>query len=208
MTSMKTVQFSRSPTPLVHLLPKFFHSLDLGRRISNEPPPLQIITNQLKDNIIQGWLLYVIRSFLQVGFRFQSQLINLVCLSFDFFSFSWEASLSAFLWLSTLVCAVVQKYHEMSFIYNYSHFYYSFRNQPVLIAQLENLNKQWNNNYTVHVNKRSQNKNKTKSCHIEIDNAFYLAHKQCNGIIKGWLYCLTSESKGRFLVNMLMFGSA
>ena len=54
MTSMKTVQFSRSPTPLVHLHPKFFHFLDFGRRISNEPPPLQMITNQLKDNIIQG----------------------------------------------------------------------------------------------------------------------------------------------------------
>ena len=33
-----------------------------------------------------------------------------------------EASLSAFLSLYTLVCAAVQKYHEMSFIYNYSHF--------------------------------------------------------------------------------------
>ena len=28
-----------------------------------------------------------------------------------------------------------------------------------------------------------------------------LSHKQCNGIIKGWLYCLTLESKGRFFVN-------
>ena len=38
---------------------------------------------------------------------------------------------------------------------------------------------------------------------------FDLAHKQCNGIIKGWLHCLTSESKGRFLVNnILIFGSA
>ena len=35
-----------------------------------------------------------------------------------------------------------------------------------------------------------------------------LDHKQCNSIIKGWLHCLISESKGRFLVNnMLMFGS-
>ena len=33
-----------------------------------------------------------------------------------------EASLSAFSWLYTLVCAVVQKYHEMSFIYDYPHF--------------------------------------------------------------------------------------
>ena len=33
-----------------------------------------------------------------------------------------EAPLSAFLWLYTLVCAFVQKYQEMPFIYNYSHF--------------------------------------------------------------------------------------
>ena len=38
---------------------------------------------------------------------------------------------------------------------------------------------------------------------------FDLAHKQCNGIIKGWLHCLMSEPKGRFLVtSTLMFGSA
>ena len=33
-----------------------------------------------------------------------------------------EASLPAFLSLYTLVCAVVQKYHKMSVIYNYLHF--------------------------------------------------------------------------------------
>ena len=27
-----------------------------------------------------------------------------------------------------------------------------------------------------------------------------LAHKHCYGTIKGWLHCLTSESKGRFLI--------
>ena len=90
MTSMNIVQFSRPPTSLVHLQPKFFHPPDLGRPISIDrpPPPLQIITNRLKENIIQGRLLYVIRSFLQVGFRFQYQLINLIRLSFEFFSFS------------------------------------------------------------------------------------------------------------------------
>ena len=39
MRPKKIVQFSRPPTPLVQLRPKFFHPLDLGRRISNEPPP-------------------------------------------------------------------------------------------------------------------------------------------------------------------------
>ena len=34
-----------------------------------------------------------------------------------------EASLSGFSWIFTMVCAVVKKTrHEMSFIYNYSHF--------------------------------------------------------------------------------------
>ena len=33
-----------------------------------------------------------------------------------------EASLFAFWRLYTLMCAVVQKYYEMSFIHNYSHF--------------------------------------------------------------------------------------
>ena len=32
-----------------------------------------------------------------------------------------EASLYAFSWLYSLQCAVVQKYHEMPFIYSYSH---------------------------------------------------------------------------------------
>ena len=36
MMSMKIVQFSRPPTPLLQLRPKFFHRLDLGRPISNE----------------------------------------------------------------------------------------------------------------------------------------------------------------------------
>ena len=54
-----------------------------------------------------------------------------------------EASLFAFSWLYALECAVVQKYHEISFIYNYSHFKYLFCNQPVLFAQYENVNKLW-----------------------------------------------------------------
>ena len=57
MTSMKIVQFSRTPTPLVHLRPLLLHPLELGRPISSEPPTpplLQMITNQFKENIIQG----------------------------------------------------------------------------------------------------------------------------------------------------------
>ena len=78
-----------------------------------------------------------------------------------------EDSLSAYLWLYTLVCAVVQKYH------NYSHLWYSFCNQLVLFAQLENVNKLLNNYRAVHVNERDQNKSTTKSCHIQVDHRFY-----------------------------------
>ena len=46
-----------------------------------------MITNQLEENIIQGWLLCVIRSFLWVGFRFQYQVINL---AWFYFLFSME----------------------------------------------------------------------------------------------------------------------
>ena len=33
-----------------------------------------------------------------------------------------ETSLSVFLWFYTLMCAVAQIYHEITFICNYSHF--------------------------------------------------------------------------------------
>ena len=103
-----------------------------------------------------------------------------------------EVSLSAFSWLYTVECAVIQKYHEMSFIYDYSHFLYSFCHQPALFAQYENVNKPWNNNRIVHGYERSQNQNKTKPRHIQIYHALYCSiqwnktHKQCNGVIKGW----------------------
>ena len=49
MTSMKIVQFSKLLTPSVHLYPKFFHPLDLGRSISNKLPPPVYIPNDI-DN--------------------------------------------------------------------------------------------------------------------------------------------------------------
>ena len=67
-----------------------------------------------------------------------------------------------------LLCVQLSK-----IIYNYSYFGYSFSNQSVLLAQLENVNKLWNNNCTVHVSEQNQNKNKTKSRHIQIDHAYY-----------------------------------
>ena len=48
----------------------------------------------IKKSIIQGWLLYVIRPFLQVGFRFQYQLVNLVWLPFNIFSFRGDTHMT------------------------------------------------------------------------------------------------------------------
>ena len=91
MTSMTIAQFSRP----VQSRPKFFHPLDLRRPISNElplPSPNDNQSIKRKHNpiriITHKGLLYVIRSFPQVGFHFQYQPINLVWLSIDFFSFS------------------------------------------------------------------------------------------------------------------------
>ena len=66
--------------------------------------PFKMIANQLKENIIHGWLLSVTRSILKTGFCFQYQLINLVWLSFDFFSFRWSQyrPQSSFLKIKTL----------------------------------------------------------------------------------------------------------
>ena len=83
-----------------------------------------------------------------------------------------EAGLCTFSWLYALACVVVQKYHEMSFIYNHSHSWSHFAINLFYLQQLENVNKPWNNNRTEHVIKRNK-KNKTKSRHIQIDHAFY-----------------------------------
>ena len=96
--SRKTVQFSRPspPTPLFIYIQNSSTPLTLDVQFQTNPLSLQMITNQLKEAIIQGWLLHVIRSFLQVSFCFQYQLINLSWLSFDSFSFSWNLTICIF----------------------------------------------------------------------------------------------------------------
>ena len=49
--------------------------------------------------------IYIIKSFLQVVFRFQYQFINLVWLSFDFFSFSLTLTIYFFVALYPYVCS-------------------------------------------------------------------------------------------------------
>ena len=102
-----------TPHSLVHLRPKFFHPLDLEHPISNifPLPHFQMIINQLKENMIEGWLLYVNRLAFRLVFIFSINSIIFSGFPLTFFHLA-EASLFA----------VVQKYHEMSFICNHSHF--------------------------------------------------------------------------------------
>ena len=93
----------QDPNSLAHLRPKL-NLLQVSKPQVNLLP-LQMITSQLKENIIQGWVLYVIRSFFQVCFRFQNQFINFVSPSFDFFSFSWSLTICFFVALYSCVCS-------------------------------------------------------------------------------------------------------
>ena len=60
MTSMKIVQFSRPSTLLSIYVQNYSTPLTLDVQCQTPPLPLQMITNQLKENIIQGWLLYML----------------------------------------------------------------------------------------------------------------------------------------------------
>ena len=173
---MNIVQFSRHPTPLIHLHPKLFHFLDLGRPISNKPfhpSPNDNQSVKRKHNPRMTIIWYQILPLGRLSFSIST---HESCLGFLTSFHLAETSLSAFLWLYTLVFAVAQNYHEMTFICNYLHFLHLFCNQLVSFAQLENVNKLWNNNCTVHVSERNQNKNKTKSRHTQIDQVFYCSN--------------------------------
>ena len=152
--------------------------------------------------------IYVIRSFLHVGFRFQHQLVNLAWLSFDFFSFSWSLTICFFCGF-TLLCVLLSSkcfLFIITCIFS-THF-------AIKLFYLRNLKTytnyetttapcMWTNEIKQKQNQTTPHSNRPRVLLLD------LAHEQCNGIIKGWLHCLTSESKGRFLVDIiLMFGSA
>ena len=114
------------------ILPPFWPWTSNFKRTSPSPSDKQSIKGKRNPRLTNYYMLSV--PFLQVSLGIQYQLINLVWLSFEFLHLG-EASLSAFLWLYNLVCAVIQKYHEMPFIYNYSHFCYTFCNQLFFIRR-------------------------------------------------------------------------
>ena len=106
-------------------------------------------------------------------FSFVFSVNSLISSGFPLASFHLvEPSLSAFSWLYTLVCEFVQKYHEMSFLFIITHNLSThFAVNLFFLPQLENVNKLKRKNDACE--QRNQNKNKTKSFHIQIDHAFY-----------------------------------
>ena len=155
---MKIVQLSRLPTHLVHLRPKLFQPLDLVQFQTNLPPsPNDNQSIKTKQNLRMTIML----SDLSVRLAFIFSISLLILSGFLLTSFHLaEVSQSAFTWLYTLVCAVIENDHEISFTYNHLDFQYSFCNQRILFVQFENMNKLWNNKRTVHVNERNQNNKK------------------------------------------------
>ena len=142
---------------------KFFHPLDLGRPVLNKAPsPYDNQWIKRKRRPRMTTLLHIIRPSFRLAFQYQP--INLVLLSFDFFSFNWSLTIYFlgvhvpqkrgfkhpkilqnifYLWLLTFLVLILQS--TCSF------------------ANIENVNKVWNNNCTVHVKKENQNKSKTES---------------------------------------------
>ena len=81
--------------------------LTLDVQFQPTPPPLPASPNDkqsVKRKHNPRMTMYVIRSLLQVGFCFQYQLINLIWLSFDLFSFSWSRTMYFFVALCSCVC--------------------------------------------------------------------------------------------------------
>ena len=71
-----------------------------------------------------------------------------------------EASLASFSWLNTLGCVVVQKYQEMLFIHDYSHFFYSYsvNENTSSLKQIEQMGKCALNKYFYNLTINSQSK--------------------------------------------------
>ena len=72
---MRIVQFLGPPTPYPSLsiyVKNSSTTLTLDAQFQTNPPPLFPNDKQsIKKSMIQRWLFYVTRSFLQVGIRFQ-----------------------------------------------------------------------------------------------------------------------------------------
>ena len=123
-----------------------------------------MITNESKGNEDQGWPLYYILYVLPSGWLFSINPLILSCFPLTSFHLT-EVSLSTF---SGVHVPQKRGFKHPKILQNI--FYLWLLTFLVLILQstcsfanIENVNKVWNNNCTVHVKKENQNKSKTES---------------------------------------------
>ena len=118
---MKIVQFSGPPTPLVHLSPTFFHPLNLGPPISNEPPsPNDNQSTKRKHNPKMNIIMLLGPSFRSL---FVFSINSLILPSFPSTSFHLaEASLICFFVVlyfcvcSCHLCAIIHTFSTLSYL--------------------------------------------------------------------------------------------
>ena len=107
----------------------------------------------------------------RLGFVFSIN--SLILFGFALTSFHLtDALISAFLWLHTLVCAVVQNYLKLLIlsVFIFQSICYSCR----IWKRKQTMEK----NRALHVNKQNQNKSKTKSRHVTFKLTFYFRLSQ------------------------------
>ena len=148
------------------ILPPFWPWTSNFKRISPSPSDKQSIKGKRNPRLTNYYMLS--GSFLQVSLGFQYQLISLVWLSFEFLHLRY------LLFCGFIILCVQLFYITKCLLFIIIHIFVThFAINSFLFAELENVNKLWNNNRTVHENERNQNKNKTKPSHIQIDQSFY-----------------------------------
>ena len=135
----------------------------------------------VKKSIIQRWLLYVIRSFLQVGFRFQHQLINLVWLSFDFFSFSWSLAI----WFCVALYSWVWSYSKIlrNFFYLYLFAFLVLILQSTCFICTTWKRKQTMEQQPNRVCEQAKSKQNVTSRQIQIDHVIYYLIQSTNNVM-------------------------
>ena len=120
----KLSNFQDPPPPLSIYLQNSFTPLTLDVHFQTQPPPPPSSNdNQSVKRKHNPRMTIICYQVLLSGRLSFFSLCSLILHGFPLTSFHLpEASLSAFSWLYTLVCAFVQKYHKLSFIYNCSYF--------------------------------------------------------------------------------------
>ena len=120
MMSMKIVQFPKPLPPLSIYVQNSSTPLTLDVQFqTNTPPTISSPNNNQSFKRKHNPRMTIICSRSAFVFSINSLILS----GFPVTSFYLaEASLFSLSWFYTHLCAVVQKYHQMSFIYSYSHF--------------------------------------------------------------------------------------